>query len=59
MTTYSQCLAGTCPCSRPENPGPDHQCPPDPRSYAEIENETYKELNRPYEEDEGTSIHWP
>ena len=53
MTTYSDCLAGVCPCAGSTYPGADHQCPGDPRSYEEIELETERQLNRPYELDEG------
>jgi hypothetical protein len=59
MTTRADCLRGTCPCSRPEYPGPDHQCPPDTRSFEEIENERHRQLNRPFEEDEGVPVHLP
>jgi hypothetical protein len=59
VTTYNDCLAGVCPCSGPVDPGPNHECPPDPRSDEEIEIATYKELNRPYELNEGTLIQWP
>jgi hypothetical protein len=56
MTTRAQCLAGTCPCSRPEYPGDDHECPPDPRNADEIENERYRQSYRPYENDEGIPV---
>jgi hypothetical protein len=59
MTTYADCLAGVCPCSRPEQPAPDHQCPPDGLTIDEREREFERQNYRPYEEDEGTSIHWP
>lgn len=59
MTTRNDCSAGVCPCSRPEYPGPDHQCPPDPRSFEEVERDRDRQLNRPFEEDEGVSVQWP
>jgi hypothetical protein len=56
MTTRSECLAGTCPCSRPEYPGPDHRCPTDPRPLDEIERERFAQTYRPFEDDEGTPV---
>jgi hypothetical protein len=56
MTTRADCLAGVCPCSRPEYPGDDHRCPADPRSFDEIERERDRELYRPFEEDEGIPV---
>lgn len=56
MTTRAECLAGTCPCSRPEYPGDDHHCPPNPRSIDERENDWYRQSYRPYESDEGIPV---
>lgn len=59
MLTRAHCLAGVCPCSQPEYPGDDHQCPPDTRTYAEIEADDDRQRNRPFEEDEGVRVEWP
>jgi hypothetical protein len=59
MTTRAQCLAGVCPCSRPEYPGAGHECPPDPRSFEEREEDWYRQSYRPYENDEGISVAFP
>lgn len=59
MTTRDDCLAGTCPCSRPEYPGDDHQCPPDPRSFGEREADWYRQSYRPFENDEGIPVAFP
>jgi hypothetical protein len=55
MTTRAECLAATCPCSRPEYPGDNHHCPPDPRRIDEIDAQSY----RPYEADEGIPLSLP
>lgn len=59
--TRAACNAGTCPCARPERPPEGHECPPDERSFAEIEEERERQLNRPYELDEGLTAQnqWP
>jgi hypothetical protein len=54
--SYANCLAGTCPCSRPEHPGADHVCPSDPRTLEELEAERYRQSYRPFEEDEGIRV---
>jgi hypothetical protein len=59
MATRAECLARTCPCSRPEYPGDAHRCPPDPRSYEQIERDNYRQSYRPYEEDDGLSVTCP
>jgi hypothetical protein len=51
--SIADCRAGICPCSRPEYPGDDHTCPPDPRSVDEREADREHELNRPCEPWEG------
>lgn len=58
QTTIADCRAGVCPCAGSVNPGADFECPPDRRSYEEIELERDRQLNRPFEEDEGIPIHW-
>lgn len=59
MVTRDDCLAGICPCNRPENPGRDHLCPTDPRSFEDVERERDWQLDRPFEEDEGVRVEWP